>query len=616
MNNVKVQKKKQKSANVGLIFAVLYSLYAYLYKKAKTSLASRIMCTYDKTEERFSECAIKALKDRFLPSDKILSVRRKISKRLCRNIFAGFTTRIIGNIVSCRCRDIGIFMLSFGIYSVLSCAIKPYIFSVPFDNFSLVSSILCILLSVPLICQKISFGEYATHNKPLRFIVFDMFGARDYEIYSVRAKQAPSGVSIIIGMLFGLCSLFTATHTVIGAFLSLLATVAILRMPEVGVVILFLIFPFARSEILFLTAVLSLISYTFKVLQLKRTLKFAYSDFWVLLLAVCVLFGGIVSPGGSAGFSHALYMSVGILCLFLSKNLMRSFEWIKRCFMTCILSLTLTCLYSVVSILTSGDHGIIRSVIACAVTGESSVFQTNSQFAVYIAVMLPFVMLVSTFNKRFKSENVYYTVILLAVISLIFTFSAGGYITAGAIICLFLFTRNERTFARGVIGAFPVVACVSVFSQFKGTNLFQTFLGGIDLASANADAIKNIISYPLGGMGITDVSVTDASFYLIFAESLGIPCLILFISVVFRFFRICTTSLHGGFTGFATSEVSPYIIAPIMATIAMLIYGALSGIIFSADHFLLMFLIMGLGEGIADFSKEDALLASGFGLSV
>ena len=117
-------------------------------------------------------------------------------------------------------------------------------------------------------------------------------------------------------------------------------------------------------------------------------------------------------------------------------------------------------------------------------------------------------------------------------------------------------------------------------------------------------------------MGITDVSVTDASFYLIFAESLGIPCLILFISVVFRFFRICTTSRHGGFTGVPTSEGSPYIIAPIMAIIAMLIYGALSGIIFSADHFLLMFLIMGLGEGIADFSKEDALLASGFGLSV
>ena len=614
MNNARVQKKKQRNAGPGIIFTLLYSLYAYLYKKAKTSLASGIMCTYDKTEERFSAGAIKALKDRFLPSDKILSARRKISKHLCRNILSGFTTRIIKSIVACRCRDIGIFMLSFGIYSVLSCAIKPYIFSAPFDYISLALSILCILLSVPMICQKVSFGDFATHNRPLRFVVFDMFGARDYEIYSARAKQAPSGVSIILGMLLGLCGLFTATHTVIGIFLSLLAAVAILRMPEVGVVILLLIFPFVRSEILFLAASLSLVSYVFKVLQLKRTLKFTYSDFWVLLLALCVLFGGIVSPGGSTGLSYALYMCVGILCLFLSKNLMRSFEWIKRCFMTCILSLTLTCLYSVVSIITAGEHGIIRSVIACAVTGVSSVFQTNAQFAVYIAAILPFVMLISTLNK--KGKNVYYTVILLAVISLIFTFSAGGYITAGAIICLFLFTRNERTFARGIIGFFPVVACITIFAQFKGTSLFQTFLSGIDLASANADAIKNILSYPLGGTGITDASVTDASFYLIFAEALGIPCLILFISVAFRFFRICLTSLHGGFTGFATSDVSPYIIAPIMSIISMLIYGALSGIIFSGDHLMLMFLIMGLGEGIADFSKEDALLASGFGLSV
>lgn len=619
MNDVKVQKKKHRSArgkrSHGAIFSLLYALYAFFYSKAQTSAAAKVMCNYDKTEKAFSDGGLRSLKDKLLPDDKILSVRRKISKRLCKNPLSGITSRLLGYIISCRCRDIGIFMMSFSIYSALTCAIKPYIYLTELDVMSLVASAVCALVSIPFIIQKISFGEFAVQSKILHFLLFDMLGARDYEIYGVPAKQAPSGIALICGMLLGLLGLAAPVYTVILMFVSFLGIIAICRMPETGVVILLLIFPFAGSTVLSSAVLITLASYTFKVLQLKRTLKFTYSDLWVLLFALCVLFGGIISPGGSAAMSYALYMCFGVLCLFVSKNLIRSFEWISRCFMACILSLTLTCLCAAVTILTSGNDGILRSVLECAVNGVSSTLHTNSEFALYIAAMLPFVMLISTSERKKNGTSVYFTVILLAVISLIFTSSAGGYIACGAVVCLFLFMRNERTFARGVIGAFPVVAFIAVLSQFRGTTLFNAWDSGVELAKANGDALSNILSYPLGGMGITTEASGNASFYLILTEALGIPCLFVFASVAVRFFRICLTALHGGFNGISTSLSTPYITSPMLSVLAILIFGCLSGVPFDGGYITLMFLIMGIGEGIAEFSREDAMLASGFGAS-
>lgn len=602
-------RKAQKKRNEGAIAYALFALYSKLCILAQGSLFAKIMCTYDKTQRKAQDGFFASLFGRILSPEAVLRFRRKISSVLCRNHITRHTTSIMHRIISCRCRDVGIFVLVFGLYSLLMCAVRPYfsdkIFFEP--SHALISTV-CIIFSFPLLREKISIGSYAHKNKLLKFLLFNVFGARDYEIYDTESKRAPSGSALILGMICGLLVLFVSPQNVIGCIFGIIMTSSILHRPETGIVTLFLIFPWASETVIFFTALISLISYLFKVLQLKRTFKFTYSDFWILLLAFLLLSGATVSNGGYYSVYMGIKMTVFALCLFPVKNMMASFEWIKRCSMVCILSACISCLYAYVSVCISENAA--QAIVNASTRGISSFFPSAEHFAVYLSAMLPFAVFSILKHENGAEKRTSRAVVLICVISLIFTISLGGYISAIITVYVMMLTYSKKTFTSAVICAIPAVSLFSIISQFNKTMIFNVFTNDFAATQANANAWERILEYPMGGVGLHFPSTVHLSSYLSLAEMLGVPCLILLITVLFRYFRICLTGLYGIDANASKTKISAYIIAPMFSVSAMLIHAFFSCQLTCGNTFLLLFLIMGLGEATVGYAKEESVLLS------
>ncbi len=605
----KKPRKLQKKQKDGFVFSLLYALYAFLCKKARTSTFARVMFSYDKTQSKADNGAIAAFIGKISNPEKTLRIRRKIAGVLCKNPLARHTRSVLNSLICCRCRDIGTFILTFGIYALLMCSIKPYFSkAVTFNAYQAVISGACILFAIPLLREKMSLGSYIYKNKFLKFVIFSIIGARNYEIYQTEAKRAPSGIALILGMACGLLVFITSPQTIIFCIIGIFLTIGVLRRPETGVVLLFLIFPFVSVKTLAFTAFTTLISFMFKVLQLKRTFKFSYSDFWILLFAILLLLGGIVSPGGINAVYTGIKMALFTLCLFLAKNLMPTFEWIKRCFMTCVLSVTSACLYSYFRLCIS--ENVFQTVIDSATSGVSSVFPLAEQFAVYLSAMIPFVLFCAMINKTDREKNTSYVIILMCAVCLIFTLSLGGYIAAFITVYMLLLTYSKKTFATAVIAAVPTVAVFAIISQFSKTMILNVFTNDFASSQANLSALKDIAAYPIGGTGAVGTDTVYLSSYLSLARMFGIPCLILFISILFRYFRICLSGLYGMHSNVLRTQTAYYIIAPMFSVLAMALHAFYCCEAINGNALLLMFLVMGLGEATVNYAKEEAVLIS------
>ena len=221
--------KKQKSGEYGLILSVLFALYTFLAEKAKNSITAKIFSTDNKKDGEGEKGIIAGFFSELFPKQRHLKIRRNIASVLCNNPIQTYLQKISDNLLACRSRDYGIFLLSFGMYSLLGSIVGKYFLSVAEqDTLSIILSVCCVVFSFPLLKEKQAIGIVAQSNTLLHFVLFDLLGVRKYDIPKETAV-APAGLALLLGMGLGLLSFATNTSYIIFTILSVLLAFFILR---------------------------------------------------------------------------------------------------------------------------------------------------------------------------------------------------------------------------------------------------------------------------------------------------------------------------------------------------------------------------------------------------
>lgn len=599
--------KKKKSGGYGIILTVLFALYAFLAEKATSGLMAKIFKPSDDDTKKSRKSAISDFFASFFPKEKRLKFHRTVSGVLCNNPVQTYAQKAFDALLSWRARDYGVFLISFGIYSLLGCIVGKYFLSVNEPNIlSFVLCAVCIIFSFPFLKERGSVGKFALKSSLLHFIFFDVLGIRKYDVPN-EATRAPAGLALLLGMGLGLLSFITDTSFIVFTILFILLAFWILRMPEAGVVSIFFIFFLLDVKYTACAVFLTLISYILKVLQMKRTGKFDRIDFWVCLFAFIFFTAGIFSSNTS---EYAIIAPFFIISFFLTKNLIRTYEWIKRCFMACIFSLVCVFLHSFVQIFTGVPDGIFQSVVFAAENGVTSVFETVDQLAMYILCMLPFAVTIS-YNKKSKAErHLSKFIFFSSVIALIFTVSHGAYFAAFVTLCVFLLLHSKKTFAGAVISILPVITVCSIISQFERTSLFNILKNTPSVSDAFSDSLTTALTYPIGGAGIENGRNIFAPLYTALPAELGIPCLIVFLIIIFIFFKTSISCLFFKKQNGVNAKYCYYAAAPLTAVFALLVHAFSSCVLLDLHGLLLLFMMLGMGFGVCDYiSCENETLS-------
>ncbi len=603
--------KKKKSSNYGVILNLLFILYSFFAKNAKNSLTNKFFISNEKPTEKQKNSFLMTFFSSVFPKEKVLKIRRKIAALLLKAPIIRSNGSFFDAFISCRCKDYGVFFLSFGIYSLLGCIVSIYFFSdITPTAASYIACAVSVFISFPLLKEKRSFGYYANTSAMAGFIVFDVLGARKHEIYPAEAKLAPAGLALLLGMGFGFISFIITPIKIALLLLFVFLLLWILHTPETGVIVSCLILPFMDIKYTVLILSVTLISYIFKLLQLKRTVKFGYTDLFVTILSIIFITGVPRSTGGDTTAKTAFVYTLFILSFFLVKNLISTYEWIKRFFMSSIFSLTGVSFYSLIQVLSCESDGIVSSVLSSAKHGVTSVFDTPDVLAMYILSSLP---LLFTMAKKSVSGNEKRTSRFIAfagVCALFFTVSYGGYFSFFITLFIVLLMYSKKTFAFAILSVLPVSAITAIVSQIEGFSIFNAFANSSSVSFSAKEAFAATVSYPLGGTGLQEPQSTFTPFYLCIASQLGIPCLIIFAVIIFEFYKHTFSSVYSDNVNTVSAKYSYFACAPAVSVTAILILGFASSAPMTLVGLLLLFMHIGFGFGINEYIRcENALLS-------
>ena len=603
--------KKKKSSNCGVILNLLFTLYSFFVRKAKNSLTHKFFVSDEKSAEKQKSSFLLTALSSVFPKEKVLKIRRKIAAVLVKAPIIRNSDSILDSFISCRCRDYGVFFLSFGIYSLLGCIVGRYFFS---DNVpTLASYVACavsVFISIPLLKEKRSFGYYANTSAMAGFIIFDVLGARKHEIYPVNAKLAPAGLALLLGMGFGLISFIITPIKMALLLLFIFLSFWILHTPEAGMIVVCLILPFLDLKYTVLILSVTLASYVLKILQLKRTAKFGYTDLWVAVFALVFLTGIPKGANGSITINNVLICTLFICSFFLVKNLISSYEWIKRFFMANIFSLTGVSFISLIQVLSYDSDGIVLSVLSSAKHGISSMFDTPDILAVYILSSIPLLFTMAKKSVSGKEKRTSRFIAFASICTLFFTVSYGGYFSFFITLFIFLLMYSKKTFAFATLSVLPVSAIAAIISQIEGFSIFNAFANSSSVSYAAKEAFASVAAYPLCGTGLKEIQSTFTPFYLCITSQLGIPCLVVFMIIIFEFCKSTVSSVYSDKANTASAKYAYFAAAPAVSVMSILLLGFFSSAPMTPVGILILFMFLGFGFGINEYVRcENALLS-------
>lgn len=309
---------------------------------------------------------------------------------------AGFRTAFLNTSL----RSAGIFLLTYGIYAAAIFLLKSYVSLTIGEANPDDLSVAAVTFVVGLILT--AFGEKSIlsalgNGRITGSMLTKCLGVNDSSID--RAKNEASGTAIglsfLLGSILGVLTLFFTTASVLFVFVSILVFIAILNIPEFGLLLTILTVSFTPVGYLAAIACATLVSYLFKCLVLKRNLRFGSADA-AMLLTYIVLFISCLVLGG--GFSRGeLYLLAFAALYFPAKNLICSEKLIYQTVNTLCFGLFIgMSLYIIGEYSEFISHPHLRS----AVLWLTRYTLSADMLTILVSAILPFAMASFLFGKK------------------------------------------------------------------------------------------------------------------------------------------------------------------------------------------------------------------------
>lgn len=434
--------------------------------------------------------------------------------RLCRRGFSLF--------LNMRLRSIGLFLLSYSLFSMFALIILYSASGAQeFDEFLTVLAIGG--AAVPLSFSKRSLISSVSNARVIGPIFRESFGidtekkARDVAGAVVSKKY--SGLSLIFGILSGTMTVFVSPTSFLGFIAFSLIFLFIVAVPETGVISIIASMPLtitleSGKSICFTLIFMTIIGYVGKLVRGKRTFSVGLLD-----VAVFTLFALIFAScfGISSSYVTAGETVIFMMIYFLSVNLIRNRIWQKRMARALVFSWIMIASLGVLVTIVNNTP-FLSDIFSITVVSDSAfVFGNPSESVYFLLPAIPFLLT----NAYDSSEKKKKYLLLVFVLVIFMCLILGGNAMPFVPLCVGLAVYALCLAPMAVFAAFPIwLVCFAV----KGIRI--PFISDALAASMSyADSVMFENKYVRGGVIraladniFTGIGMGDETFSKVYAN--------------------------------------------------------------------------------------------------
>ncbi len=480
--NEEISEKRTNIVFISFIVFYLDKLSVGIYHALANGWLGKLFTAYSKEQAAFKEGFL----DHFFSSGtKIRFYVRWIKQQLSKRFETSFCLEKLRNyssdFLATPLKSFGNFFLSFGIYTILIYFVRQLVPGLLASDAELllIGFAVCIL-SIPMLVSRDNLAKTIEKGRITRSIFLDSFGFRS-ESFAVITKQthAKANLMILLGMAFGLLTLFVSPLVILLVLALLVGLILIFVSPEIGVLLSIVALPFlsffeSPAMMLGMMVLLSGISYFIKLIRGKRIFRLEIMDLAVLLFMVVLFFSGTITAGGTEGYHEVLLSCVLMFGYFLIVNLMRTELWLKRCVLALVGSGTLVAVIGILQywlgLLSAGawiDQNYFPDIKGRAV----SLFDNPNVLATYLMIVLPFALLLLVKSRNLREKAVCLFAVSTILLCTVFTWCRAAWIAALIILLIFALVFSQKTLRYLFLACFaipflPLILPNSVISRF------------------------------------------------------------------------------------------------------------------------------------------------------
>jgi len=378
---------------------------------------------------------------------KVDSVRRSVAKNIESSIVFGLYTSIVRYLLSVKLRVYGTAMVTFFMYAA---AIGLFGYFTGDASGIPVDFVLYILLgaaAVPLTTSKSSLYN-VLRRSPIGKGILSFTGNRE-DGYEPKAPCGRSNFAFLIGMVFGLATFVVPASSILELVFRMVWMLAVIHSPEFGIVSICFLMPFDSTMVLVAEIAVIIVSFVFKLILGKRTVKLEAVDIAALMFALMMLVGGVFSIS-SASMKPMLVYLCFMSVYFLIVSLMRSGEWLKRCVLATVSAGAIVAVYGVFQYMT-GMIGYstqwLDSEMFEDISGRAiSTLENPNVLGEYLVMIIPMAAVMFLFrytdvHRRFAAFAVFGCMCACLVV----TWSRGAWLGMIFAAIIFCFIWSSRT---------------------------------------------------------------------------------------------------------------------------------------------------------------------------
>lgn len=608
-------KAKKSGVKRSVIIRALSRFSDKLARCAENSLLAKILCGYFAVEKKSSDSfGASLIHEHSFLSDVLSQLQDGICRFFTQNKLKNKLTGFLADLLYVRTRDIGIYLLSSGLYAVIEYFIIKYaVYDFELDISVLYGSIGVMIFSLFFFSGK-ALVNTLCKNPVFSFAAYDLIGADRNRLIPGDVRKKNASLALLAGMVTGALAFVFPPYRVLLFIVCIIVLCVVFFMPESGAVLTVTLIPFLPLKQILILCFVSIISYLLKVVRKKRELRFGPVDAAVMLLAGLTLFGKIVTVK-DAGGTDSLYL-LGIASYFLCRNLLCRREWLDRAMNAAALSSAAVSWFGLLFYFCGTPARMIaeKSLFAGA-GGELNVFFGSSTvFACYIILTSPLLLYFAICKKRGKLA--YIISFAASFTALVLTGRVYAIIAFVIITIAVLAVYSRRTLVFTVL-SLPVVALAAVFlpGSWYSFVFEKIYTENTVIQNVWNGVFKMIGNSVMGGYGIGSfnsvypqyaeqgfASQTGAkSVYFQLTAEGGVMLSFVFLVCIVLFIMFCVTAIIkcGSRAG------RDYIFAPLSAVLCASAYGIVENLFCSEVVCILLFTVMGCGAAASEISRRE-----------
>ena len=410
--------------------------------------------------------------------------RVRFSEMIERSAFYRTVELFAGRFMKTRSRNLGFFLLVFGVYTSLIWGVKKFLglgFGSNAAFSDLVIGLSSVAGSVPLVRSGHNVSELLGGSRFFRKLLTDLAGvqAEKLDISGTGGSSVTPFVSA--GIIMGFLTVLISARMIVAAAVLIFLAFIVFRYPESGMSLIIFAIPlsgFLKHPSLFLLTVIITVSLAFiiKLVRGKRTLEFGKSEFYPLVFIAAIFLSAFPNLT-SDSIRSALVSSVMCSVYFLAVNLVRTKRMVNVCLWSQVLAASGVSFGCVAQYITGrAPSGWIDVSMFPAITSRASVlFDNPNMTGFYLAAgfFSSLSLICRNNDKKVRFAGIVSSILI--IIAEVFTWSRASWIGIAASTVLFVFFAGQSAFISLPFAAIVTVIACKLFPDSFGSRVGSAF---------------------------------------------------------------------------------------------------------------------------------------------